>query len=149
MTGTQRLCVSSELNILVRYLSSIVHDSRTVLLVSIGNRVFMYVSAIFGVCRPGGATCVSAAAVAVRGRTGSAGAGATSHAARGAEGAVARRARLGRRREACARRPKGLCEGTFRRDFAKGLFEGTLRRDFSKGLSKGLLKDFNIYTWQY
>ena len=97
---------------------------------SVQNRCFMYVNAIFGGWRPGGATCVSAAAVAVRGRTGSAGAGATSHAARGAEGAVARRARLGRRREACARRPKGLCEGTFRRDFAKGLFEGTFEGTF-------------------
>ena len=54
-----------------------------------------------------------------------------SQAARGAEGAEAQ---AGAARGACARRPKGLCEGT-------------LRRDFSKGLSKGLSKDFNIYTW--
>ena len=47
---------------------------------------------------------------------------------------AARTARWRRRgrREACARRPKGLCEGTFRRDFAKGLFEGTFRRDFRR-----------------
>ena len=50
----------------------------------------MYVNAMFGWWRQGGATCLSAAAVAVRGRTGSSGAGAThSHVARGADDAVA------------------------------------------------------------
>ena len=45
---------------------------------------------------------------------------------------AARRARWRRRgrRGACARRPKGLCEGTLRRDFSKGLFEGTFEGTF-------------------
>ena len=60
----------------------------------------MYVNAIFGGWRPGGATCVSAAAVAVRGRTGSA----------GTEGAVAQAA-------AAARGVRAATEGTLRRDF--------------------------------
>ena len=92
---------------------------------SVQNRCFMYVNAIFGGWRPGGATCVSAAAVAVRGRTGSAGAGATQP----------RRSRRGGRGGAGgggARRARGD-----QRDFAKGLFEGTLRRDCSKGLFEG------------
>ena len=93
----------------------------------------MYVNAIFGGWRPGGATCVSAAAVAVRGQTGSAGAGATQprRSRRGGRGGAggggARRARGDRRDFA-----KGLFEGTFRRDFSKGLCEGTLRRDFQR-----------------
>ena len=90
----------------------------------------MYVNAIFGGWRPGGATCVSAAAVAVRGQTGSAGAGATQP----------RRSRRGGRGGAGgggARRARGD-----RRDFAKGLFEGTFRRDFSKGLCEGTFKGF-------
>ena len=90
----------------------------------------MYVSAWIAWCRPGGSTCLSAAAVAVRGRTGSAGAGATQP----------RRSRRGGAGGGGAGRARGD-----RRDFAKGLFEGTFRRDFAKGLSKG----FNIYnkTW--
>ena len=91
---------------------------------SVQNRCFMYVNAIFGGWRPGGATCVSAAAVAVRGRTGSAGAGATQP----------RRSRRGGR--------GGAGGGGARR--ARGD-----RRDFSKGLSKGLLKDFNSYTYWF
>ena len=104
---------------------------------------YVYGNAIFGGWRPGGATCVSAAAVAVRGRTGSAGAGATQprRSRRGGRGGAggggARRARGDRRDFA-----KGLLEGTFR---------GTLRRDFSKGLFEGTFagtfEGFNIYTW--
>eukprot|EP00964_Phaeocystis_antarctica_P086613 scaffold54873_cov67-Phaeocystis_antarctica.AAC.2 len=94
------------------------------------NWVFMYVSAFIGWWRPGGSTCLSAAAVAVRGRTGSAGAGATQP----------RRSRRGGAGEGGAGRARGD-----RRDFAKGLLEGTSRRDFSKGLCEGTFrkrKDF-------
>ena len=89
---------------------------------TVQNWVFMYVSALIAWWRPGGSTCLSAAAVAVRGRTGSVGACAT-------QPRRSRRGGAGGGGAACARRPKGLCEGTF-------------RRDFSKGLSKG----FNIYN---
>ena len=57
----------------------------------------------------GGSTCLSAAAVAVRGRTGSAGAGATQP----------RRSRRGGAGEGGAGRARGD-----RRDFAKGLSKG-------------------------
>jgi hypothetical protein len=83
--------------------------------------VFMYVNALFGWWRPGGSTCDDSAPRSGRAR------------ADGGGGRVRHPATpLGRwRRGACARPPKGLCEGTFRRDklgLFKGTFEGTFRR---------------------
>ena len=97
----------------------------------------MYVNAIFGGC--------DVAHWAREGGRGQRARAPPSHAARGAEGAVAQAgAARGVRAatEGTLRRDfsKGLFEGTFRRDFSKGLCEGTFRRDFSKGLSQGLLK---------
>ena len=99
-----------------RPISALQPDTITLRLLQ--NWVFMYVSALIAWWRPGGSTCLSAAAVAVRGRTGSAGANTTSHAARGAV--------------AQAGAARGVRAAT----------EGTFRRDFAKGVSKG----FNIYT---
>eukprot|EP00964_Phaeocystis_antarctica_P044809 scaffold25766_cov58-Phaeocystis_antarctica.AAC.3 len=65
--------------------------------------------------RPGGSTCLSAAAVAVQGRTGSAGAGATQP----------RRSRRGGAGGGGAGRARGDRRGTLRRDFSKGLCAGT------------------------
>eukprot|EP00964_Phaeocystis_antarctica_P096805 scaffold63052_cov66-Phaeocystis_antarctica.AAC.1 len=69
----------------------------------------MYVSACIAWWRPGGSTCLSAAAVAMRGRTGSTDTGAT-------QPRRSRRGGAGGGGAACARRPKGLFEGTLRRD---------------------------------
>ena len=65
---------------------------------------------------------VSAAAVAVRGRTGSAGAGATQP----------RRSRRGGAGGGGAGGVRAATEGTLQKDFSKGLCEGTLRLDFRR-----------------
>ena len=104
---------------------------------TVQNWVFMYVSALIAWWRPGGSTCLSAAAVAVRGRTGSVGACATQP----------RRSRRGGAGGGSAGRARGD-----RRGFAKGLFEGTFRRDFQRvstfttrlGFSRGIL--LSVYT---
>jgi hypothetical protein len=87
----------------------------------------MYVNALFGWWRPGGSMCDLAPAV--RGRTGAAGACATQP----------RRSRRGGAGGGGAERARG-----HRRDFAKGLCEGTFRRDF---FVKGLLISQGLNIW--
>ena len=101
---------------------------------SVQNRCFMYVNAIFGGWRPGGATCVSG------GRSGRAIEGGRGRRTAGA--ARARRSRRGRRGGAQA----GAAQGVRAAGLFEGTFEGTFQRisTFTLGFSNLPVTDYFI-----